>query len=154
MFCDANYLVSGSIVGSTVTGQTVTGTGNVVSTNTIDATQVRDLGQGQQIYLRSTATVAQAGATSVEIQAVGADDAGLTTNVVVLASSGAIPIASLTAGKRFALPLATQIGSLGKRYYGARYVIVGTSTAGAFLTDYGIEVQEVNANYPSGFAVL
>ena len=50
--------------------------------------------------------------------------------------------------------MSPQIGSLGKRYYGVRYVIVGTSSAGAFVSDYGLEAQESNANYPSGFAVL
>jgi hypothetical protein len=155
MMVDNNLLVSGSVSATgVVTGQTVTGTGNVTSTNTIDLGVARDVGEGEDFYIRSQVTVAQAGCTSVEIQAITADDAALATNVNVLATTGPIPLASLTAGARFATELAPRLRSNGQRYLGARYVITGTSSAGAFVTDFGIEVQDGQKFYASGFAII
>jgi hypothetical protein len=154
MIVDNNLLVSGSISGNTVTGQTVTGSGSVLSTNTIDLLQARDIGEGENLSIRSEVVTAVAGATSIEVQAIAADDAGLTANVTVVGTTGAIPVASLTAGARFVADLNPRIGSKGQRYLGARYVITGTGTAGAFVTDFGLETQDGQKFYPAGFAVL
>lgn len=155
MFVDNTLLVSGSVsAANVITGQTVTGTGNVLSTNTVDLLQNRDIGEGLDIFARVQATVAQAGATSVEVQAITADDAGLTTNVTVLASTGAVAIAKWSAGARQAIKLSGVLNSKGQRYLGIRYVIVGSSSAGAFVADFGIGAQGGGAFYPSGFTVL
>jgi hypothetical protein len=154
MIVDNSMLVSGSISGNTVTGQTVTGSGNKLSTNAIDLLQARDVGEGCSLFIRSEVVTTVAGATSIEIQAITADDAALSSNVTVVGTTGAIPVASLTAGARFAAELSPRIGSKGQRYLGARYVIAGTGTAGAFVTDFGIEVQDGQKFYPAGFAVL
>lgn len=153
MITDALLQLSGTIVGNTVTGQTVTGTGNVISTNTVDLVKSQDIGQGEDLYLRSQVTAAFAGATSVEIQAIAADDAALTSNITVIATTGPIPVASLVAGGRFAACLRPRIASLGQRYLGARYVITGTGTAGALFTDIGLEIQDGQKFYASGFQV-
>lgn len=155
MIQDALLLVSGAISSANViTGQTVTGTGNVLSTNTIDLSQARDIGEGNDCFLRTQVGTAQAGCTSVEVQAITADDAALTSNVTVIGTTGAIPLASLVAGARFVVDINPRIASKGQRYLGARYVIVGTSTAGTFVTDYGIEIQDGAKSYPSGFAII
>jgi len=135
--------------------QTVTGTNtSVLSTNTIDLGIQRDIGEGRDLYLRTQVGTAFAGATSVEIQAIVADDAALTTNVTVIGSSGAIPLASLTAAARFAVELNPRIGSKGQRYLGARYVIVGTGSAGTVTSDIGIEIQDGAKFYPVGTVVI
>ncbi len=155
MIVDNNLLVSGSISGNTVTGQTVTGTDtSVLSTNTIDLLQARDIGEGENLSVRAEVVTAVVGATSIEVQAIAAGDAGLTTNVTVIGTTGAIPVASLTAGARFVADLSPRIGSKGQRYLGVRYVIVGIGTAGAFVADFGIETQDGQKFYPAGFAVL
>lgn len=154
MICDSLLLVSGTVTGNTVAGQTVTGTNtSVLSTNTIDLLQNRDIGEGEGIYMRSQVLTAVAGATSIAIEVVVADDAALSTNLTVVDSTGAIPLASLTAGSRFGLRMNPRLASLGRRYLGARYTIVGTGTAGAFFTDFGIELQD-QKNYPSGIAMI
>lgn len=156
MYVDNNLVVSGAVSSTgAISAQTVTGTNiNVLSTNTIDLGVARDLGAGSDfLKLRSEVLTAFAGATSVEIQAIVADDAALTTNVTVIGSTGAIPLASLTLGARFAAEINARIGSKGQRYLGARYVIVGIGSAGAVFTDFGMEVQD-NKAYPAGFAVL
>jgi len=126
----------------------------VLSTNTIDLGTQRDMGEGRDLYLRSQVGTAFAGATSVEIQAITADDAALTTNVTVVGSSGAIPLASLTAAARFAAKLNPRLGSKGQRYLGARYVIVGAGSAGTITSDIGIEVQDGAKFYAGGFSVI
>lgn len=155
MLQDSKLLVSGAISGTdnSITAQTVTGTGNVLSTNTIDLLQNRDIGEGNSVYLRAVVGAAQAGGTSVEIQAIAADDAALTTNVTVLSSTGAIVTASLTAGSIWEAVLPPRVGSKGQRYLGVRYVIVGTSTAGSFVTDFGLEQVDSKKFYPSGFVI-
>lgn len=155
MMIDNNLLVSGSISGSTITGQTATGTDtSVLSTNTVDLLQARDIGEGQELYLRAECVTAASGGTSVEVQAIAADAANLTGNVTVIGTTGAIPVASVTAGARFAAKINPRLASKGQRYLGVRYVFVGAVAAGAYLADIGLEVQDGAKFYPSGIAVI
>lgn len=164
MIIDNGLTFSGSWSNGTWTGQTVTGTGNVVSTNVLDtnpastgagANQPIDLGAGETLALAFGVGTAFAGATSVECQLVSADDAAISTNVQILNSTGAIPIASLTAGKQFSLKVDRSAPYQARRYVAVRYVIVGTGTAGTMIAnmvkDYG---DAQNQYYKAGFAVL
>ena len=155
MILDNNLILSGAITAAgAVSYQTVTGTGNVLSTNTIDLGSNRDIGEGEDLYLRFQVGTVFAGLTALELQFIAADDAALTTNVTVIDSSGAIPVASLTAGARFVLDLNPRIGSNGQRYIGARYVITGTGTTGTLFADLGLEISDGKKFYPSGFSVI
>ncbi len=147
MIIDSLLLVSNA--------QTVTGTNtSVLSTNTVDLGVNRDIGEGSEYpKLQAVVGTAFAGATSVEIQAVVADDAALSTNLTVIGSSGAIPVASLTAAARFVVELNARIASKGQRYMGARYVIVGAGSAGTVTSFFGLDTQDGQKHYPSGFAV-
>jgi hypothetical protein len=164
MIIDNNLTFSGSWSNGTWTGQTVTGTGNVTSTNVLDtnpastgagANQPLDFGMGENLAIAFGVGTAFAGATSVECQLVSADDAGISTNVQILNSTGAIPIASLTAGKQFSLKVDRSAPYQARRYVAVRYVIVGTGTAGTIIAnlvkDYG---DAQNQFYKPGFAVL
>lgn len=155
MYVDNNLMVSGSISGSTVTGQNVFSAGtSVLSTNTIDLLQNRDIGEGWDVFGRFQVTTAAAGGTSIEMQIIVADDAALSSNVTVVGTTGAIPVASLVAGARFACAINPRIANKGQRYMGARYTSVGTTTACAVVGDVGAEIQDGQKFYPSGFAVL
>lgn len=155
MIVDANLAVAGSITGNTVTGQAMNGNGTtVVSTNSVDLTVARDIGEGQDVYGRVELTAAFTGGTSAEFQAIVADDAALTTNVTVVGTTGAIPVASLTLGAILALKLNPRIGSLGRRYLGLQCVNVGNNGAGSVYGDFGAEIQDGKKFYASGFAVL
>lgn len=156
MYMDNNLLVSGSVsAAGVVAGQTVFSAGSsVLSTNTIDLGIARDMGEGKDLYGRFEYTVAGVGGTSIEHQIIVADDAGLSTNVTVIGTTGAIPVASLTIGARFACEINPRLASKGQRYMGARYVSVGTTTAGTVMGDVGVEVQDGQKFYPVGFAVL
>lgn len=156
MYIDNNLLVSGSVsAAGVVAGQNVFSAGtSVLSTNTIDLLQARDIGEGADLYGRFEVTTAAVGGTSIEMQIIAADDAGLSSNVTVLGTTGAIPVASLTLGSRFSCAINPRLASKGQRYVGARYVSVGTTTAGAVMGDIGLEIQDGQKFYPNGFAVL
>lgn len=154
MYADNFLLLSGSISGSTVTGQTVTGSSSVLSANTVDLLQARDIGEGSDLFGRFQVLTAFAGLTALEMQIIAADDAALTTNVTVIGTTGAVAVASLVAGARFACDINLRLASKGQRYVGARYVPTGTGTAGAVFGDIGIDIQDGQKFYPAGFAVL
>ena len=159
MYTDANLLVSGVLAGTaitpTITGQTVTGASAVLSTNTIDLLTARDIGEGNDLLkARVEVVTAFTGLTALQVDVIQADDAALSSNVAVIGSSGAIPVASLTLGARFEVELNARIGSKGQRYMGLRYTPTGTGTAGAVVGDFGDGYTDGQKFYPSGFAVL
>jgi len=158
MMVDNNMIVSGGVsAAGAVSYQTVTGASAVLSTNTVDLQNARDIGEGQQVFARMSVGTAFAGLTALTAEIIVADDAALTTNVTVIGSTGAIPVASLTAGARFAVAALPRISQTGRRYLGMRYTPSGTGTAGTVFADYGIEVADASAGAKataSGFAVL
>lgn len=156
MMVDNNLLLSGAVSAlGVVSGQNAFSAGTtVLSTNTIDLGVTRDMGEGGDLFGRFEVTTAAVGGTSIECQIIVADDAALTANVTVVGTTGAIPIASLTLGARFACDINPRIGSKGQRYMGARYASVGTTTAGAFFGDVGAEIQDGQKFHAVGFAVL
>lgn len=155
MFVDNNLVVSGAISSAgAVTYQNIYASGaSVLSTNTIDLGTARDIGAGEDVMLRVEIGTAVSGGTSLEIQAISADDAGLTSNVTVLGTTGAIAVASLTAGSRWVVDPRPLIGSKGQRYLGARFVNVGANSAGTAFADFGVDYQDGQKFYPSGFSI-
>ncbi len=154
-YVDNNLVVAGGVTAAgVITYQTPATTSITLSTNAIDLGVGRDLGEGKDLFIRSQIGAAFTGLTSLEIQAITADDAALTTNVTIVGTTGPIPLASLTAGARFAADLNPRIGSKGQRYLGARFSVVGTSTAGTAFVDFGVEIQDGQKFYPNGFAIL
>jgi hypothetical protein len=155
MYVDANSIVAGGVSATgVVTFQTITGAAAVLSTNTLDLLQRRDMGSGEDLYLRVEVGTAFAGLTSMDVEAITADDAALTTNVTCVGALKAVPLANLGAGARIAIDLSPLIGSTGRRYLGARFTPNGTGTAGSVIADFGIEVQEAGDQYPVGFSVI
>ena len=154
MYQDAALIVAGSVSGNAVTPQALYGSStSVLSSYSIDLSTKRDMGEGEDLLMRVTNIAAYTGGTSVEFQAIIADDAALTTNVTVIGTTGAIAVASLTAGSRLVADLTPQIGSLGRRYLGARAVNVGANTTGTSLIDFTIDVEDGGKFYPVGFSV-
>ena len=115
----------------------------------------RDIGEGKQLYFNFAITTAVSAGTSVAFEIVAADDAALTSNLISLASTGAIVIARLTKGANFAITIPPQIASLGKQFLGARYTVVGDNSAGAgkVTTDIVEAIQDGKKFYKSGFTV-
>ena len=129
-------------------------TTTAVSTDTIDLSIARDMGEGGDLYMNFAMTEAFAGGTSTNFEIIIADNAALSSNVQVIGASGAIVTADLTLGKNVAVRLNPQIASLGKRYLGARYTVSGTNTAGKVVADIVMDVQDGKKFYASGFTVI
>jgi hypothetical protein len=133
------------------TAQAVTTT--AVSTDSVDLSQARDVGEGTDLYLVFTVPTGFAGGTSIQFEAIVADNGALTTNPTNVGGSPVIPLAQLTAGSWFAVRINPSIRSLGRRFFGARYTVVGTMTAGNVNADVVTDIQDIKS-YGVGFAVL
>src|SRR5215831_16633205 len=114
MYADANLIVSGGVTAAgAVTFQTVTGSSAVVSTNSVDLSQQRDIGAGQDVFLRVEVGTAFTGLTALDVEAITADDAALTINVATIGAIKGVPVANLGAGARVAVDLSPLIASKG-----------------------------------------
>jgi hypothetical protein len=96
--------------------------------NTVKSDVGRTQHLGLLVQVTTTCDSVEEDAT-LKAELVMADDAALTSNLVVLQDSGAIAEASLVAGYYFALQVPR--GNITKRYLGLRYTVaVHTLTAG------------------------
>lgn len=129
-------------------------TTTAVSTDTIDLSVARDMGEGGDLFMNFAVTTALAGGTSVKFEVIAATNAALSSGVVVIGSSDAVVTASLVAGYNTAVRINPQVASLGQRYLGARYTISGTYTSGKVTADVVIDIQDGRKFYPSGVTVV
>ena len=128
---------------------------SAVSTNTIDLSQARDVGEGKPLYMVFTVTTAftrAAGALTVTFSTLIDDDAAL-GSPTTLASTGAIPKADLTAGAQFVLQIPPVLGSKGLRYLGASFTNSATADTGKVTVDIVETFQDGKKFYPSGYTV-
>lgn len=129
-------------------------TASAVSTNTIDLSVARDIGEGKNLYMVFTVTETFATLTSLTFKILNDDSAAL-GSPVVLAASDAIAAADLVAGKQVTLQIPPQIASKGLQYLGAAYTVGGSSaTAGKVTTDIVEAIQDGKKFYASGFSVV
>lgn len=134
-------------------------TTSAVSTNTVDLSQARDLGPGEEMHVSISVdtTVTAAGAATVNFQLITSASANLSSPTII-AQTDAIGKASLVAGARIDLPVPHQTTaqgtSLGQRYLGVQYTVgTGPLTAGAFSATGVIDFADVQKSYPSAFTV-
>ena len=127
-------------------------TTTAVSTNTIDLSVARDVGEGTALYMNFAVTEALANGTSVTFEVITSASANLGTPTVI-GSSAAIVTASLTLGKNIVVTLNPDIAGKGQRYLGARYTIAGTFNAGKVTADIVETIGDGQKYYASGFTV-
>lgn len=130
-------------------------TSSAVSTDTIDLSQARDIGAGEDLYMHFAVneTVTASGSATVQFQVVGSTAADL-SNPVILGASRVVGKADLAAGARVAVRFNAVVGSRGFRYVGANYVVAtGPLTAGKFTADVVTDIQD-QKTYASGFSVV
>ena len=157
MILDTKLVVSGTVPASgVITGQAALPVLNtpVVSTDSIDLVNIRDIGEGNDLYMIFTVVAAYNTLTSLQFDVIAATNDALTSGVVVAGSSGAVPLASLTANAQFAVRINPQLFSKGTQYLGARYVTLGsTPTTGSVNAYVVADIQDGRKFYPSGFAI-
>ena len=127
-------------------------TSTAYSTNTIDLSVARDVGEGTALYMNFALTEAFANGTNITFQVVTSANANLSSHDVV-GSSTTIATAALTLGKNIVVAINPQIASKGKRYLGARYVVTGTMNAGKVTADVVETIGDGQKYYASGFTV-
>ena len=127
-------------------------TTTAVSTNTVDLSVARDMGEGTTLYMNFAITEALANGTSVTFEVITSASANLGTPTVI-GSSAAIVTASLTLGKNIVVTLNPDIAGKGQRYLGARYTIAGTFNAGKVTADIVETIGDGRKFYASGFTV-
>ena len=133
--------------------QAILGT-DLAATDVIDLSVARDIGEGTNLYMVVTVITAFTGGTSIDFIVKGSTDATIVTGDTTLGSTGAIALASLTAGAQFVVRINPLIGSLGLRYIGAFYDVTGTMTAGTVTTDIVTDIQDGKKYYASGIPTL
>ena len=127
-------------------------TSSAYSTNTVDLSVARDVGEGTALYMNFALTEAFANGTNITFQVVTSANANLSSHDVI-GSSDAIATASLTLGKNIVVRLNPSIASKGQRYLGARYTVVGTMNAGKVTADIVETIGDGQKYYASGFTV-
>ena len=127
-------------------------TSTAYSTNTIDLSAARDVGEGKTMYMNFALTEAFANGTNITFEVVTSANANLSSHDVV-GSSTTIATAALTLGKNIVVAINPQIASKGKRYLGARYVVTGTMNAGKVTADVVETIGDGQKYYASGFTV-
>lgn len=139
------------------TAQAVTAT--AVSTNTIDLGVARDIAPGKPMYavFQTDVTATAGGAATVDFQVVSSAAANLSSPTVI-ADSGPVPVAQLTAGRRLmAVGIGPQVLTTapnGQRFIGAQYTVAtGPLTAGAFTCTITDTLPPGAQLYGSGFTV-
>ena len=127
-------------------------TSTAYSTNTIDLSVARDVGEGTALYMNFALTEAFANGTNITFEVVTSANANLSSHDVV-GSSTTIATAALTLGKNIVVAINPQIASKGKRYLGARYVVTGTMNARKVTADVVETIGDGQKYYASGFTV-
>jgi len=127
-------------------------TSTAYSTNTIDLSVARDVGEGTALYMNFALTEAFANGTNITFEVVTSANANLSSHDVV-GSSTTIATAALTLGKNIVVRINPDIAGKGKRYLGARYVVTGTMNAGKVTADVVETIGDGQKYYASGFTV-
>lgn len=149
MITDSLLTVSGANnPGVAITGQGPI-TATAVSTDKIDLLQARDIGEGENLYMAFTVVIGFAGTGSVEMQIV-TDDNDAISSPTVIASTGAVAVASLAAGKQYFLQIPPQVASLGEQFLAARYVTASSPTTGTILAQVVLDLQDGMKFYARG----
>lgn len=135
-------------------------TADRVTENVIDLLQAREIGEGSDLFLVYTVTVDGTGAGDVVFQVYIADNAAMSTNPEVIASSVAyvgttldIPSASAPNGTVIVVPIPPRVASLGRRYLSGRFDVTGTVGAVKVICDVVHNIQDGRKFYASGFTV-
>lgn len=134
-------------------------TATAFSTNAIDLGSVRDIGQGEDLYviIGTEEAAAAAGAATVAFQVVSSANANLSSPNILI-QTDALAKTELTLGRK---PIVMRVPSAilnalgtGQRYLGLQYTIAtGPLTAGKFSAWVSLDNPSVGAIYPANHSI-
>ena len=130
-----------------------------VTENVVDLLQAREIGEGSDLFLVYTVTVDGTGAGTATFQVYIADNAAMSTNAEVIASSSAYVGTTLDNstttpnGTVIVVPIPPRVANLGRRYLSGRIEVSGTVGAAKVICDIVHNIQDGRKYYPSGFTV-
>lgn len=127
-------------------------TSSAGSTDVIDLSQARAIGDGEELefFVNVDTAATAAGAATVTFQ-VQTDDNSAFSSPTTVIQTDAIPKATLVAGHQIKIPLPD--GATPERYLRLYYsVATGPLTAGAFTAGLVLDVQNSRA-YPAGYTI-
>lgn len=123
--------------------------------------QIRDLGEGEDLYVNLTVGAVFVGGTNVLAEVVLGDDLSF-TNTIVIGTFGTLTTAVLNgsvspsvAGTNFVARINPRLAALGTtyRYLGVKYTVSGTYSAGSVFADVVTDIYDSKKFYGSGFVV-
>lgn len=138
MILDQQQMFSGTDVAGVLTGQVVPTGAAVASTNVIDQLAARVLGSGQDIELLTEFSATVGAVTTMQAQLIGADDAAMTINRVVLADTGVS--AAFAAGSSGLLRAAVKVAKP-KRFLRVEYTVAGAASQATFISGLALSEQ-------------
>lgn len=138
------------------TDQAITVSAN--TTNTIDLSQNRDIGEGKQMHMVFTVTTTGTSTNTVTFSVITSAAAAL-TSATTLVTSDAITATNLvavvgqTGGTQIILPIPARSYSAPQRYLGGYFTCSGTVGALTVTTDIVDNVAAARQTYASGFSI-
>ena len=127
-------------------------TSSAGSTDVIDLSQARAIGDGEELefFVNVDTAATAAGAATVTFQ-VQTDDNSACSSPTTVIQTDAIPKATLVAG--YQIKISLPVGATPERYLRLYYsVATGPLTAGAFTAGLVLDAQNSRA-YPSGYTI-
>lgn len=128
----------------------LSGTGALAFPDSIDLTQNRDIGDGEELFAVFTIPTSAAGGADVTFEVIsgtGVDGNGvINAGQRVVSRSPVIPLAQLVAGARFLVPIAPG-PDLGQRFLSVRIQRTGTFTGGAVSAQILLDNESTAGKY-------
>lgn len=134
-------------------GQAITG--SAASTNIVDLSQARDVGEGTALYAVFTIVEAFDTLTSLDFAIRINNDEDMTTSPTTLATKN-VTLASggLALGQRHVLQIPPYMDSNGLQYLGAYYTVNGSNpSTGQIVADIVMNIQDLK-HYPDNSTIL
>lgn len=129
--------------------QALSGAGNIISTDVIDLSQLRQVGLGKDVYLVLNVDVAATGtAPTLQVNVQTDDNVGFASPAVAL-TSPTYAQAQLGLSTQIALPMPQQGW---ERFVRLQYVLGGTTPA-ITISAHLVENYQQDIKYPIGFVV-
>lgn len=124
--------------------QAFTGAAQVTQNSYMKQTALQDLSIGRRVALLVCPSIAAGAGSSVQVEAIQADDAALTQNVTSLASVST-PAAKMVPGQQIEVPIPQ--GVMNQQFIGGRVTITGGATT--MTADIYIVPQDEDFYYKS-----